>query len=57
MSESTKVSKLPKCDFCDEKAKVDGATRLGPWAYMCDYHFKEEGLGLGLGKGQKLEVK
>jgi len=38
-----------KCDFCNEKAKYDGKTKMGPWAFMCEAHFskfgvKEEGM-------------
>ena len=43
-----------KCDFCDAEAKYDGKTTYGPWAYMCEKHFRTVGVGLGLGKGQKL---
>ena len=55
------VSKLPQCDFCKEDPTVmyqgamyDGRTRMGPWANMCQDCFKRFGVGLGLGKGQKL---
>jgi hypothetical protein len=51
------VPKLPKCDFCDERALYDGKTTVGPWGYMCRKHFREYGTGLGLGKGQKLIPK
>jgi hypothetical protein len=49
-----KVSKLPKCDFCDKCAHYDGKIMMGIWANMCDVHFKSHGMGLGLGVGQKL---
>jgi len=57
-----KVRELPKCDFCkmdgvDKPAEYDGKTYPGPWAYMCKEHFLEHGIGLGLGRGQKLEVQ
>ncbi len=47
------------CDFCKragslKRATVDGKTKHGPWAFMCDKHFKTEGVGLGIGKGQRL---
>jgi len=45
-----------KCDFCGDTAKYDGRTKLGPWAYMCQECFKRHGIGLGLGKGQRLIV-
>lgn len=69
MSSSVKVASLPDCDFCKyvsrptnkvEKAGYDGKTTEGPWANMCEAHFKKYGVGLGTGKGQKLvlaEVK
>ena len=52
-----KVPYLPKCDFCSAKAQYDGKTGNGPWAYMCRMHFVEFGVGLGLGKGQRLVVR
>jgi len=36
------------------KAIVDGKTTDGPWAYMCQHHFGLHGVGLGLGRGQRL---
>jgi len=56
MSTSVKVQQLPSCDFCGQTAHYDAATSFGPWANMCDAHFNEYGLGLGTGRGQKLEV-
>ena len=58
MENHTKVEvpKLPDCDFCGDEAHYDGKTKLGPWAYMCDPCFRDNGIGLGLGKGQKLIV-
>ena len=50
----TDVLRLPKCDFCDDTARYDGRTALGPSAYMCECHFRQYGVGLGLGKGQRL---
>ena len=38
-------------------AKYDGKTKMGPWADMCQEHFDEFGVGLGLGRGQKLISK
>lgn len=59
MATEVKVSSLPPCDFCkqgghDHAAAVDGATVLGPWANMCEEHFGIYGVGLGLGRGQRL---
>lgn len=53
---STEVQSLPKCDFCDAQAHYDGKTNFGPWGYMCEAHFAQNGIGLGLGKGQRLIV-
>jgi hypothetical protein len=58
----TIVSEYPRCDFCKNselhnanvEAHYDAKTVMGPWANMCDKHFKFYGIGLGLGKGQKL---
>ena len=57
-----KVQGLPYCYFCKVEGKevhgeYDAKTRLGPWAYLCEYHFKAYGIGLGLGKGQRLVVE
>ena len=49
-----KVKTLPQCDFCMDEAQYDGKTILGPWANMCPTHFKQFGVGLGLGQGQEL---
>lgn len=61
MSHTTaRVEKLPSCSFRHNKpvdAKYDGKTKGGPWAYMCQLHFDEQGVGLGLGKGQELYVE
>jgi len=56
------VQKLPNCDFCENmgvktKAAYDGKTTFGPWAWMCEEHFKQYGTGLGLGIGQRLVTK
>ncbi|WP_328463579.1 DUF4314 domain-containing protein [Actinoplanes sp. NBC_00393] len=54
------VTELPPCDIHRAlsdtviPAGYDGATRLGPWAYMCDGCFMTYGLGLGTGRGQRL---
>ena len=58
------VSKLPPCDLCKQDplvpyqaAHYDGKTKMGPWANMCKEHFEAYGIGLGLGKGQRLIQK
>lgn len=58
---TAKVAKLPPCDFCSTDhspilASIDGKTIHGPWANMCDECFETHGVGLGLGRGQRLEV-
>ena len=48
---------VPGCDYCADgktPAAVDGKTRAGYWANMCEYHYFMHGLGLGLGRGQRL---
>jgi len=52
----TEVRSEKECDICGKTAEYDGKTRMGPWAYMCERHFRKLGVGLGTGKGQKLEV-
>jgi len=57
----THVAELPPCDFCpastNRKAIIDGRTKAGPWANMCSIHFARHGVGLGTGRGQRLEMK
>ncbi len=60
------IHNYPDCDFCKKdcedgaktprKAKYDGKTTLGAWTYMCQEHFDVHGVGLGLGRGQRLLV-
>lgn len=52
-----KVAQIPRCDLCQEQAAYDGKTQDGPWAYMCEQHFSQIGIGLGLGRGQRLVTK
>lgn len=61
MSETeARVHELPPCDLCKVFrgiiviAVYDGATTRGAWAYMCQEHFDDWGVGLGLGRGQRL---
>jgi hypothetical protein len=56
------VDEIPLCDFCkqvgrDREAVYDGKTVFGPWADMCEEHFENLGVGLGVGRGQKLIKK
>jgi hypothetical protein len=55
----TVVLALPTCNLCEEAgytepALYDAHTTMGPWAYLCQEHFDDYGIGLGLGQGQKL---
>lgn len=51
------MDELPYCDFCNGEAKYDGKTKMGAWAYMCEECFKEYGIGLGYGIGQRLVLR
>ena len=49
-----------RCDLCGHKPKgvfIDGRTKMGAWAIMCSACHKEFGVGLGVGKGQRYELK
>lgn len=55
MSNTAQVVELPACDFCGETASYDGATFLGPWAFMCEADWQANSSGkLGTGYGQRL---
>lgn len=52
------------CNFCeqtgvvlDTESFVDGMTKMGPWAVMCDSHFIRFGVGVGPGQGQRYDAK
>lgn len=57
------VPEIPDCDFHKlngepgTPAAYDGETKRGPWAFMCSPCFREHGVGLGLGRGQRLVLK
>ena len=53
----TKLGSPVQCNFCDRTAEYDGRTIYGPWAYMCKAHYQMYGVGLGLGKGQRIEYE
>jgi hypothetical protein len=60
--EAVVITQPKRCDFCMRRGQVneasyDGKTVMGPWANMCEMDFKEFGVGLGLGRGQKLLVQ
>jgi hypothetical protein len=63
MSDTTYVPKLPNCDIhmierngTIVPAAVDGKTKRGPWAAMCESCFTTHGVGLGTGRGQRYVV-
>ena len=59
MSVSTVVDKRPPCDFnaAHGEAHFDAKTRHGPWAFMCLACYKQHGIQLGTGFGQRLYLK
>lgn len=52
-----------RCDVCnrpfteEDKYFFDAKTRQGPWACMCSRCFNLQGIGLGVGMGQKYSFK
>ena len=49
---------MQTCQLCYSKtATVDGKTKMGPWAFMCEACHTVFGVGLGVGKGQRLPNK
>ncbi len=49
-----------ECDLCGMpilQVFVDGKTRMGSWANMCLSCFKQDGVGLGTGLGQKYQLQ
>lgn len=73
MPDSVTITKPKACDLCQVEADrahaangwilniapavVDGKTKFGPWANMCQEHFDRYGVGLGTGRGQRLIIK
>lgn len=51
------VEQIPGCNICEAPAKYDAKTQMGPWAYLCQDHFEKYGIQLGIGWGQRLEVR
>ena len=48
------------CKICNGKLTtefIDGRTKVGFWAIMCPACHKELGVGLGIGKGQRYEMR
>lgn len=62
MSDHTQVivDHLPECDFkntaspCKGHQRYDARLRDGRWGNVCEHHFQKYGIGLGLGRGQRL---
>ncbi len=49
-----------RCEGCGdilEGVFIDGKTAFGHWAIMCDNCYTTHGVGLGIGKGQKYDLK
>ncbi len=64
MADETYVTKLPPCDIhlyerngTVVPAKYDAKTKKGPWANMCESCFRTHGIGLGVGRGQRLILR
>lgn len=55
--EEVEVYEKPLCNICNEPAEYDAMTKYGNWAYLCERHYEKLGIGLGLGKGQRLILK
>lgn len=63
MGTQVDVLSLPHCQLCAANgihaipAHYDAKTIWGPWANMCESCFKQFGVGLGTGKGQRLVIR
>ena len=60
MSEIKWIGKNPTCDFCERDLEktmefIDGKTSLGPWALMCPHCYMINGVGIGIGLGQRYD--
>ena len=47
-----------RCDLCQvviDSIFFDCKTRMGPWGNICRGCFQSNGIGLGIGKGQRYE--
>lgn len=61
----SKTASQKECDICKHvyghkvgaPAVVDGKSKMGPWAFMCEDHFFSHGLGLGPGVGQRISAR
>ena len=61
MAEKYWLSDPPdKCDVGGEAITttfIDGKSKFGPWGFMCPICFALDGIGLGVGRGQKYELQ
>jgi hypothetical protein len=56
------LTERPDCDICKQQGRkrpayVDCKTKQGPWAYACTQCFARYGIGLGMGRGQRLLIE
>lgn len=58
------VPALPMCDLCKHRLGINNVTAHydaksvnGPWGFMCNEHFRSDGIRLGIGFGQRLILK
>ncbi len=51
------MKEVPNCSFCLDEALVDGTITTGQWAFMCLDHYRQYGIGLGVGIGQRLHLQ
>lgn len=53
------MDRIPVCDIVPEHgdAYADAKTTQGSWGYLCRDCFDHMGVGLGLGRGQRLELR
>jgi hypothetical protein len=54
---TTVLAQRPMCDICGQRqAAIDGRTKSGRWAFQCVPCYEVHGVGLGVGKGQRLLI-
>lgn len=57
---SVKIFPIPNCEICEHygietKAMYDARMPIGDWYYMCKSCYEKNGIGLGPGKGHRIE--
>lgn len=52
------MDELPKCNMpnCEEEAEYDEKTKMGPWAYLCEAHHQEVGVGIGTKLEKRVKI-